>query len=179
MTMVVKESEVEGALKSFTISTEMILRSFCQREPFFIRKESSSLAFWHHVLFTCLSFAENFICIISFLLHKAYEVNILFGWSSNSSLTCSGVSRPFELYYSSLRRPLKQKKKCKGTINLPSMAAFLQYLPQHLWEYLQESYRPFLCKDGKTIRHFWAGEQNSPIPPVNMFWWTTICETLQ
>lgn len=169
MTMVVKESEVEGALKSFTISTEIILSSFCQGKPFFIRRESSSLAFWHHVLFTCLSFAENFTCIISFLLYEAYEVNILFWWSSNSSLTCSGVSCPIELYYSSLSRPLKQKKKSKVAINLPFMGAFLQYLPQHLWKDLQESYKPFLCKDGKTIRHFWAGEQNSPILSVNMF----------
>ena len=142
---------------------------------FFIRKESSSLAFWHHVLLTCLSFAENFTCIISFLLLKAYEVNIL--W--NSSLACSVVSRPSELYYSSLRRPLKQKKKCKAAINLPLMGAFLQYLSQHLWEYIQESHKPFLCEDGTTIRHFWADEQNSPIPSVSMFWSATICGTLQ
>lgn len=79
MTMVVKESEVEGALKSFTISAEIILRSFCQREPSSNnRKESSSLAFWHHILLTFLSVAENFTCIISILLHKAYEVDIIF-----------------------------------------------------------------------------------------------------
>lgn len=164
MTMVVKESEVEGALKSFTISAEIILRSFCQREPFFIRKESSSLAFWHHVLLTCLSFAENFTCIVSFLLLKAYEVNILFWWSSNSSLACAGVSRPFELYYSSLRRPLKQKKKCRAAINLPFVGAFLQYLSQHLWEYIQESYKPFFMRrwyNNMTLLSRWTKLTNS------------------